>query len=118
MDAVTIKDIAKECGVSVSTVSRAMNGHRDINQKTREKILEVIARSGYVPNNSARNLKRLESRAVALLVKGMDNMFFQDIIDVIEKEIHDRKYSCILQRVEENEDEVDLALELGKEKNL
>ena len=118
MDSVTIKDIAKECGVSVSTVSRAMNGHRDINQKTREKILEVIARSGYVPNNSARNLKRLESRAVALLVKGMDNMFFQDIIDVIEKEIHDRKYSCILQRVEENEDEVDLALELVKEKKL
>lgn len=118
MDAVTIKDIARECKVSVSTVSRAMNGHRDINQKTREKILEVIERSGYVPNNSARNLKRLESKAVALLVKGMDNMFFQDIINVIEKEIHSRKYSCILQRVEENEDEVDRALELVKEKKL
>ena len=118
MDAVTIKDIARECGVSVSTVSRAMNGHRDINQKTRERVLEVIAQSGYVPNNSARNLKRLESRAVALLVKGMDNMFFQDIINVIEKEIYSRKYSCILQRVEEDEDEVDLALELVKEKKL
>lgn len=118
MDAVTIKDVAKECGVSVSTVSRAMNGRRDVNQKTRQKILDVIARSGYVPNNSARNLKRLEAKAVALLVKGMDNMFFQEIIDVIEGEIRARKYSCILQRVEEDEDEVDLALELVKEKKL
>ena len=77
MQIVTIKDIARVCGVSVSTVSRAMNGHSDISRKTREHILQVIAESGYVPNNNARNLKRLEARAVALLVKGMDNTFFQ-----------------------------------------
>ncbi len=118
MQTVTIKDIARACGVSVSTVSRAMNGHQDINRETREQILRVIEESGYVPNNSARNLKRLESRAVALLVKGMDNTFFQDLMDVIEKEIHRRKYACILQRVEESEDEVALALELVKEKRL
>ena len=118
MQTVTIKDIAKTCGVSVSTVSRAMNGHQDISRKTREQILKVIAESGYVPNNSARNLKRLEARAVALLVKGMDNTFFQDFIDVMEKEIRSRRYSCILQRVEETEDEVELALELVKEKRL
>lgn len=118
MQIVTIKDIARVCGVSVSTVSRAMNGHSDISRKTREHILQVIAESGYVPNNNARNLKRLEARAVALLVKGMDNTFFQKIIDVMEKEIRERRYSCILQRVEESEDEVELALELVREKKL
>ena len=82
MDSVTIRDIARKCGVGVSTVSRAMNNHPDINPQTREKILRVIRESGYVPNNSARNLKRADARAVALLVKGMDNMFFTDIIHI------------------------------------
>ena len=85
MDTVTIKDIARKCGVGVSTVSRAMNNHPDINPKTKEMILQVIAELGFVPNNSARNLKRVDARAVALLVKGMDNMFFTDIIHTIEK---------------------------------
>ena len=42
MDSVTIRDIARKCGVGVSTVSRAMNNHPDINPQTREKILRVI----------------------------------------------------------------------------
>lgn len=118
MDTVTIKDIARKCGVGVSTVSRAMNNHPDINPKTKEMILQVIADSGFVPNNSARNLKRVDARAVALLVKGMDNMFFTDIIHTIEKETQEQKYSCILQQVEEDENELELALELVKEKRL
>ena len=92
MDTVTIRDIARKCGVGVSTVSRAMNNHPDINPQTREKILRVIAESGYVPNNSARNLKRSDARAVALLVKGMENMFFTDIIHTIERETQEQGY--------------------------
>lgn len=53
MGNMTIKDIAKKCGVGVSTVSRAMNNHPDINPETKEKILKTIAQSNYVPNNSA-----------------------------------------------------------------
>ena len=118
METVTIRDIAKKCGVGVSTVSRAMNNHPDINSQTREKILKVIAESGYVPNNSARNLKRADSRAIALLVKGIDNMFFTDIIHTIEREVQDQRYACILQQVEEEENELEIALELIKEKRL
>lgn len=55
---ITIKDIAKKCGVGVSTVSRAMNNHPDINQETKDKVLRVMEEYNYVPNNSARNLKR------------------------------------------------------------
>ena len=54
----TIKDIAKVCGVGVSTVSRAINNHPDINPETKEMILQVIKEHNYIPNNSARNLKR------------------------------------------------------------
>ena len=50
----------------------------------------MIRESGYVPNNSARNLKRADARAVALLVKGMDNMFFTDIIHIIERDTQEQ----------------------------
>ena len=54
MSAITIKDIAKMCGVGVSTVSRAMNNHPDINPETKKKIMDTIAQYDYIPNNSAR----------------------------------------------------------------
>ena len=50
---VTIKDIARICGVSVSTVSRALNHHPDINPETLAKINEAIKKNNYIPNNRA-----------------------------------------------------------------
>ena len=62
MEQITIRDIAKKCGVGVSTVSRALNNHPDINPETKEMILKVMSEYNYVPNNSARNLKRSDAR--------------------------------------------------------
>lgn len=118
MDTITIKDVAKMCGVGVSTVSRAINNHPDINPDTKEKILQFIKENNYIPNNSARNLKRTDSKSIAVLVKGITNPFFSAMIKVIEKEAKKKKYSLILHRVEFNEDEIDVALELVKEKRL
>lgn len=118
MEEITIKDIARMCGVGVSTVSRAMNNHPDINPETKEMILSVIKEHGYIPNNSARNLKRTDAKSIAVLVKGMTNPFFSSMIKVMEAEIKKRKYSLVLLHVDFNEDEVDVALELIKEKRL
>ena len=118
MGNMTIKDIAKKCGVGVSTVSRAMNNHPDINPETKEKILKTIAQSNYVPNNSARNLKRTDTKAIAVLVKGIGNTFFSDLVSGLERECQYMNYSCILQHVEEQEDELDIALHITKEKKL
>lgn len=118
MKNITIKDIAKMCNVGVSTVSRAMNNHPDINQETKEKILSVIEEYNYVPNNSARNLKRSESKSIAILIKGISNPFFSDMIRIIEEEIQRKKYSCIIQRVEDSANEIDAATALVKEKRL
>ncbi|MGI6107050.1 MAG: LacI family DNA-binding transcriptional regulator [Lachnospiraceae bacterium] len=115
---ITIRDIAKMCGVGVSTVSRAINNHPDINEETRQLILNTIKKSGYVPNNSARNLKRTESQTIAVLVKGINNPFFSDIIRIIEKKIVAGGYSFLLQQVEEREDEIETAVSLEKEKRL
>ncbi len=118
MEPITIKDVAKICGVGVSTVSRAINNHPDINQETKDRIIQVIKENHYVPNNSARNLKRSEARTIAVLIKGISNPFFARMIQILEEEIQKKKYSFVLHRVDEKEDEVDVAVELIKEKRL
>ncbi len=118
MKSVTIKDIAKMCGVGVSTVSRAINDKPGISAETKEKILKVIEESNYVPNNSARNLKRSENEIIAVLVQGINNSFFNPIISEFEKFIQEKNYTFILQQIDEYKDEVSVALELEKEKKL
>ena len=118
MDTVTIKDIARICGVGVSTVSRAINNHPDINPQTKGKIMETIEKYHYVPNNSARNLKRTDAKTVAVLVKGISNPMFGAMIKTIEEILQKAKYSMVLQHVDEKQDEVEVAIQLEKEKRL
>lgn len=118
MAEITIKDIAKQCGVGISTVSRAINNHPDINPETRKMVMEVIEQTGFIPNNSARNLKRTDAKCIALLVKGITNPFFSSMIQIIEEETQRKRYALVLRHVEASEDEVDVALELEKEKRL
>ena len=118
MSDITIRYIAKLCGVGVSTVSRAMNDHPDINPETKAKIMQVIEQHNYIPNNSARNLKRTESNTIALLMKGIDNPFFQGMFHMFEEMLNRKNYTFILQKVGFDEDEINVALELEKEKKL
>ena len=118
MSQITIKDIARICGVGVSTVSRAMNDYNDINKETKEKILRVMKEYNYVPNNSARNLKRLESNTIAVLVKGVNNVFMTNMLVEGEKYMKKFKYSLYLQQVDVEQDEVEVAIQLSKEKRL
>lgn len=118
MSEITIKDIARLCGVGVSTVSRAINNHPDINPATKKQIQETIEKYGYIPNNSARNLKRTESNAVAILVKGVTNPLFSSMIKTFDEKLKRFKFTMLLQHVGYEEDEVAIALELIKEKRL
>lgn len=118
MDPITIKDIARMCGVGVTTVSRAINNHPDISEETKAMVMQVIQENHYVPNNSARNLKRSASKTIAVLIKGITNPFFTPMLQIFEQETKKQKYSYILQRVDQNQDEIDVAIELEKEKRL
>lgn len=118
MAEITIKDIAKQCRVGVSTVSRAMNNHPDINPQTKQAILQVIQETGFIPNNSARNLKRIKARNIAVLLKGITNPLFAGMIKVIENEIQKKRHNVMIRQVDFDEDEMDVALELIKEKRL
>lgn len=118
MSNITIKDIARICGVGVSTVSRALNNHPDINPQTRDMIMETVKQYNFVPNNSARNLKITDSKTIAILIKGISNPFFMKMIRVMEDEIQRNKYSLVLHHVDADADEVEIATELIKEKRL
>lgn len=114
----TIKDIARICNVGISTVSRAINDDPGINQETKKRVLKVIEEYHYVPNNSARNLKMNESNTIALLVKGIDNQFFQGMLKIFEEELKKLKYTFLLHAVGEDQDDISVAVELAKEKRL
>lgn len=70
----TIKDIAKLADVSVSTVSRVLNDRPDVSEDSRRRVRAVIEAHRYVPNNSARDLVKIRSDAVGLVVRGVQNL--------------------------------------------
>lgn len=116
---VNIKDIAKLSGVGISTVSRVLNDHKDVKKETREKVLQVIKEYNYIPNNSARNLKRSASKNIGVLVKGIYNPFFSKVVRAIEAEIARQDYSMILHyNAKDANNDGEIALELIKEKKL
>lgn len=118
MGSVNIKDIARIAGVGVATVSRVVNNTGVVSAATRDKVLEVIREYGYVPNNSARNLKLSQSKTIALLVKGFTNPLFVLMMKEAEQQVNLRGYTLLVQATEEERDAPNLALELAKEKNL
>jgi LacI family transcriptional regulator len=76
---VGIKDVAREAGVSVGTVSHVLNRPGRVSPRTRRHVEQVIARLGYVRSESARQLRAGRSRVVAVLVLDMGNPFFVDL---------------------------------------
>ncbi|MCC5800980.1 LacI family DNA-binding transcriptional regulator [Rossellomorea vietnamensis] len=81
----TIKDIARVAGVSVTTVSRALNGYSDVNEDTRKKIAQVAKELNYSPNSIARSLVMKKSKTIGLLVSGFTKESVKDnfIVEVL-----------------------------------
>lgn len=66
----TIRDVAREAGISIGTVSRAFNGYQDINSETKSKVFEVARKLGYTPNVNAKALSSKSSTSMGLIVSG------------------------------------------------
>ena len=114
----TIKDIAKQCSVSVSTVSRVLNDRPDVSDEVRRKVRAAIKDSNYIPNNSARDLVRTKSESIGLVVRGVSNPFYTDIIQAIEKTVTDAGFSLVMQQIPSCGDEVQRAAIMEREKRL
>jgi LacI family transcriptional regulator len=84
---VSLKDIAKQAGVSTSTASRVLNGKKYINAEKRAQILKLIQETGYVPNKAARNMVMKRSFTVGIVIPVTFNMFQRQLFSVIERSL-------------------------------
>jgi DNA-binding LacI/PurR family transcriptional regulator len=106
---VTIKDIARELGVSPSTVSRAIKDHPDISPATKQQVRELVERLRYKPNAVALSLRSRKSNTIAVLVPEIVHHFFSSVISGIEEVAHGADYNVmIFQSNESYEREVDI----------
>lgn len=112
----TIKDIAKESGYSVSTVSRVLNNRRDVSPEAKKRISEIVAAYNFIPNNNAKHLKQSTSKNIAVLVKGTSNMLFANIVEEVQKMLEETKYSAEVCYMDEDKNEVEQALILCRER--
>ncbi|PET62859.1 LacI family transcriptional regulator [Bacillus sp. AFS001701] len=100
----TIRDVAKEAGVSVATVSRFINNISYISPETEQKIKVVMKKLDYKPNEIARGLAKQKSKTIALIIPDISNPFFPELVVAIEEVAKLKGYSLIL--VNSNNDDL------------
>lgn len=110
---VTIEDIAREAGVSATTVSNVIHGRTNkVSANTVDTINEIIRLRGYVPNLSARAMKTRSSKVVALInhlesqdqEKFMSDPFFMDLTSAVEKALRERGYFLMIRAISESDE--------------
>lgn len=93
---VTIKDVAREAGVSAMAVSQALNNRGRLSAETRERILQVADQLGYVPNNIAKSLRVSETRTIGVVVSDCSQILVAKILKGIEDVASQHGYSVII----------------------
>ncbi len=91
--AVTIKDIAREAGVSHTTVSRALGGNPAISPETTARIKDLAIKMGYVPSATARGLKTHRTRSLGVIVSHIDDPFWSEVMHGVDDILHPAGYS-------------------------
>ena len=114
----TIKDIARLCSVSVSTVSRVLNNHPDVSAENRQRVLAVIKETNFIPNNSARSLVKTTSDSIGVLVRGLSNPFYTDIIRAMGERIRSRGFTMVMQQITSEEDELTFGAMMERDNRL
>lgn len=100
----TIKDVAKEAGVGVGTVSRYINGNANLKLRNRMSIDNAIKKLGYKVNPIARSMKTQKTMTIAVVVHSLTNMFSMSVIETIEDTIEKSGYSLIVAGCHGNEE--------------
>lgn len=96
MKNVTIQDVAKLAKVGVGTVSRVINGGKNVSAKTRANVLDAIDQTGFTPNSSGIRLRKKETRFVALMVPVINHPFFAALASAIESDLDQAGYQMVL----------------------
>ncbi|WP_052260811.1 LacI family DNA-binding transcriptional regulator [Photobacterium gaetbulicola] len=93
---ITIKELAKALGVSHSTVSRALNDHHSISEKTKQRIRAEAQRLGYVVNQAANTMKGNSTNSIGLLIPDIDNAFYARLTSILTDKFHKQGLNVIL----------------------
>jgi LacI family transcriptional regulator len=91
-----IQDVARQAGVSISTVSRVLNGTAKVNNEVKKRVEASMQALAYQPNPAARSLRTNRSRIIGLLISDIQNPFFMRLIQGVEEEALRHEYSLIL----------------------
>ncbi|MCK0190024.1 LacI family DNA-binding transcriptional regulator [Arenibacter sp. F20364] len=93
---ITIYDLAKTLGVSAGTVSRSLNDHPSISQKTKQKVIAMANELGYKTNKFAVNLSKQKSNTIGVIVPKLNSIFMSTVLAGIEKTVNEAGYNLII----------------------
>ena len=113
---ITIKDIAKESGYSVGTVSRVLNSHPDVSAAARTKIMQVVEKYNFELNSNAKHLRQQVQNGIAIIVKGSQNMLFAPIVEQMQGMLVEKGFACLIYYISEMDNEVVRAVSVCRER--
>lgn len=93
---VTIRDVARQAGVSVATVSRYINRNAPVSTEVAERLNQVMMELRYVPHAAARNLASRKTRVIGLLLNNLHNDFFVPLLNGVEAVVRQKEYNLII----------------------
>lgn len=114
--ATSIKDVAREAGVSIATVSRVLNDIDVVNEDTKNRVLEAIKALGYRPNIIARSLKTQRTKTIGILIPDISSQFYPEIVRGAEDVANIYDYNVILCNSDFDEEKEKAYLRVLKEK--
>lgn len=88
----TIKDVAQEAGVSISTVSRVLNHASNVSKSTERRVMEIVDRCGFTPNQSSQNLRGIKTNKIIVLAPTFSNSFYSLLIKGILNTLYGAGY--------------------------
>lgn len=92
----TIKEIAKECNVSIATVSNILNQKGKVSEETRKIVLEAVEKMNYVPNVAAKNLKQRTAKTIGVITEDLTVFNAPEIVDGIDEYLERHGYNFLL----------------------
>lgn len=92
----TLKEVAREAGVSTITVSRAFDPDAVIRPDTRKQVLAAAERLGYRPNLVAKALKQRRSRIIGIIIPSLENQFYMEFLKYLEIELNQERYRMLV----------------------
>ena len=102
---VVIKDIAKEAGVAISTVSFVLNNSRNVTKKTKDRVLKAIKKLNYQPSSYARGLRTKTTKIIGVIIPDISTPFYSQVVIGLEQAAREREYNIILVNTHYNQEE-------------